>query len=264
MSVHVAASVPLAIPLSCVLVMPAYNEEGCIATVVRGWLTEFDRHFAAAFRLVVVNDGSRDRTGAILDELATRDPRLVVVHQKNSGHGGALLHGYRVALDLKPTFVFQVDSDDQFHPADFAQLWTRRHESPCILGHRVVRHDALHRLVITRIVRLVLLALYGRYIKDANIPYRLFETGFLSRALALIPPTTFAPNIFLSVVGARSGANLMSLPVAHEDRKTGTVSIVRWKLIRICFRCVAELFAFRRILANQLSSVRSPATNTVR
>lgn len=236
--------------------MPAYNEEECIAGVVQGWLNEFQRLFADNFRMVVVNDGSRDRTGKILDALATTESRLRVINQPNAGHGGALLRGYREAVALNPDYVFHVDSDDQFKPADFELLWRRRTESTCILGYRFVRHDALHRLVITRILRFVLMLLYGRYMKDSNVPFRLLKTGFLAEALRIIPPQTFAPNIFIAVLGARIDADLMHIPVSHEDRKTGTVSIVRWKLIRVCFRCVGELFAFRRILADNVPSLK--------
>ncbi len=246
---------PSALP--CILVMPAYNEEGCIVPVVSAWRDEFARLFDHNFRLVVVNDGSRDKTGQLLDQLAATEPRLIVIHQKNSGHGGALLRAYREAVARSPDFVFHVDSDDQFKPADFSALWSRRHESPCILGYRSVRNDALHRLVITRILRVVLLALYGRYLKDSNVPFRLLRTDFLAQALAIIPPDTFAPNIFLAVLGARIDADLMHLPVSHEDRKTGTVSIVRWKLIRVCFRCVGELWRFQQILNDHAPRVKS-------
>lgn len=236
--------------------MPAYNEEECIALVVTSWIDEFHRDFGDQFRMVVVNDGSRDRTGEILDQLAASEPRLRVIHQKNSGHGGALLHAYREAAALNPAHVFHVDSDDQFKPSDFSRLWEHRTESPCILGFRVVRHDALHRLIITRVLRFVLMLLYGRYIQDSNVPFRLLETGFLQEALRIIPPKTFAPNIFLAVLAARLDADLMHIPVSHEDRKTGTVSIVRWKLIRVCFRCVGELLAFRRILADNVPGLK--------
>jgi glycosyltransferase involved in cell wall biosynthesis len=241
----------------CILVMPAYNEEECITPVIESWRDEFDRLFGDNFRLVVVNDGSRDNTGSLLDSLVATEPRLIAIHQKNSGHGGALLRAYREAVALRPDYVFHVDSDDQFKPKDFELLWARRNESPCILGYRSTRHDALHRLVITRILRLVLLGLYGRYLKDSNVPFRLLRTNFLARALEIIPRETFAPNIFLAVLGARIDANLMHIPVSHEDRKTGTVSIVRWKLIRVCFRCVGELLRFRRILKDHASGLRA-------
>ena len=237
--------------------MPAYNEEECIALVVEGWITEFDLIFGQSFRLVVVNDGSRDKTGDILAGVAASEPRLVAVNQKNTGHGGALLRAYHEALGLNSAYVFHVDSDDQFRPSDFKKLWARRQESPCILGYRAVRHDAFHRLIITRILRIVLMLLYGRYVKDSNVPFRLLRTDFLRKALDLIPPTTFAPNVFLAVIGARIDANLMHIPVSHEDRKTGTVSIVRWKLIRVCIRCVGELMGFRRILSKRVGALRT-------
>jgi hypothetical protein len=85
------------------------------------------------------------------------------------------------------------------------------------------------------------------------------KAGFLRSVLALIPPGTFAPNIFIAVAAARADVDLLNLPVTHEDRKTGTVSIVRWKLIRVCFRCVGELLSFRRILAERESTIdRAP------
>lgn len=227
------------------IVMPAYNEEGCIKDVINSWFAVIDRMQMLDTRLVVVNDGSKDKTGELLDTLALTEKRLVVRHQKNGGHGVALLHAYRVGLELSPTWIFQVDSDDQFEPNDFEQLWTRRNESKFILGCRKERHDALHRLVITRIVRVINALLFGRYIQDANIPFRLIKADYLAQLLKRLPEGIFAPNIFLSILAARDGENLLSIPVTHRDRRTGEVSIVRWKLIKICFRCVKELALFR-------------------
>ena len=79
--------------------MPAYNEAGCIEEVVREWVTTVGR-------LVVVNDGSRDATGEILDRLAKELPLLHVIHQGNAGHGVALMTGYRAALDLGVPWIF--------------------------------------------------------------------------------------------------------------------------------------------------------------
>lgn len=229
--------------------MPAYNEEGCIESVVVRWLEELRAHFGERCLCLVVNDGSRDQTGPILDRLAAANTQIRVIHQANAGHGAALLHAYRQALDLNPRFVFQVDSDDQFSPADFGPMWRRREESAFILGCRVNRHDAFHRLVITRILRLFMFAIYRRWLTDANVPFRLMTADFLRRALAVIPPTVFAPNIFLAVLAVRQGIDPLYLPVTHMERKTGKVSILRWKLVKVCFRCVGELWDFRATLA---------------
>ncbi|HEY8277978.1 MAG TPA: glycosyltransferase family 2 protein [Bdellovibrionota bacterium] len=231
--------------MQCVLAMPAYNEEECIAAVVNGWTTELRRRFGSGFRMVVVNDGSRDRTGAILDSLAREIPELVVIHQPNGGHGSALYTAYHKALEFHPDWVFQTDSDDQFSPSDFGSLWDMRATSRFLLGRRKVRHDAKHRLFITRILRALIFAMFRANLRDCNVPYRLIEGGYLRGLLRILPPDMFAPNIFLSVLAARDGQQLWEIPISHKDRQTGTVSILRWKLLRVCFRCAGELIRFR-------------------
>jgi glycosyltransferase involved in cell wall biosynthesis len=241
--------------------MPVYNEAECIEAVVRAWIAELARSCANSFSMIVVNDGSKDETGRILDRLATEDPRIRVVHQANAGHGAALLRGYNEAVKSGSAYVFQVDSDDQFEPSDFARLWEKRAESKFILGYREVRHDALHRLIITRIMKTVLFFFFGAWIGDANIPYRLIETAYLGRLLEALPKSVFAPNIFLSVLASKEGQDLKSIPVSHRDRRTGTVSIVRWTLIRACLRCLRELFAFRISLGTKVSTLRGERTS---
>jgi glycosyltransferase involved in cell wall biosynthesis len=234
--------------MTLAIVMPAYNESGCIETVARSWLRILDE--VPGF-MIVVNDGSKDRTGEILDRLAASDSRLKVVHQANAGHGAAVLRAYREALQLDPAYVFQTDSDDQFKPNDFWQLWERRSRSPFITGYRQARSDAFHRLIITRILILLNWVIFGVRLKDANIPFRLMRAEFLDKLLRMFPNSVFAPNIFLAVLAAKAGSNLFELPIVHEKRRTGQVSIIRWKLVKICWRCAAELFRFRRSLPLQ-------------
>jgi len=241
-------------PELCV-VMPAYNEEGCLENVLSGLLAFFTPRFPH-FAIVVVNDGSRDRTKEVLDAVAARDSRIVAIHQPNGGHGQAVLRGYSEALKLHPKWVFQIDSDDQFDITDFDSLWAKREESRFITGRRLERHDAPHRLVITRILRYPNVLLFGTLIPDANIPFSLIRGEFLHQLLQLIPPTAFAPNIFLAVLAKRSGENLFQIPVHHKDRTTGVVSIVRWRLIKACFRSAKELALFRLNLGNALRTLR--------
>jgi len=242
--------------LECVLVMPAYNEGECIEKVVTSWSHSLSTIVGPGrFKMVIVNDGSKDDTGKILDKMALSNSSLVVVQQLNAGHGAALLNAYRKGIELKPDSIFHVDSDDQFLPSDFQKFWQAREKSKFILGWRMVRHDAFHRLVITRILRTVIFLFFGAYIKDANVPYRLIERSYLERLLAQLPVGIFAPNIFLSVLACRGGQNLMSIPVVHEDRKTGVVSIVRWNLIKVCLRSLRELLNFRLTLNSRLKNL---------
>ena len=165
--------------LALVVVIPAYNEEACIQPVIKNWIDGISTFIPKEhFKILVINDGSRDNTGKILDEMAEEYPNLIAKHQLNGGHGNAVVNGYKMAVELQPEFVFQTDSDDQFIPEDFQKFWLKRNESQFILGHRLVRHDDPFRLIITRILKYALLIIYGTYIDDANIPFRLITVSY--------------------------------------------------------------------------------------
>jgi dolichol-phosphate mannosyltransferase len=247
------------------IVMPAYNEEEVIEAVVRQWTDLLTQVFPADnTRLIVVNDGSKDRTGEILKQIESKYPKLFVVNQINGGHGNAVVNGYRQAVALESEYVFQTDSDDQFVTDDFQKLWAKRDQSPFVLGYREERYDAPARLVITRILRLSIALIYGTYIKDSNIPFRLIRGGFLKKLLAQLPdPTPFAPNIFLAVMAKKAGFNTFDIPITHKERLTGTVSILRWKLLKVCFQSFGELAQFRFDLGRKVKALRQPEPITV-
>jgi dolichol-phosphate mannosyltransferase len=239
--------------------MPAYNEQDCIEKVVSNWTDFLAARFPNdATTLLVINDGSKDKTGELLDTLKATNPRLTVVHQKNGGHGNAVVNGYRQAVALGSEYVFQTDSDDQFVTDDFDKLWEKRHMSDFILGYREERHDATVRLFITRVLRGTISAVYGTYILDSNIPFRLIKGSFLKKLLAQLPdPEPFAPNIFLAVMAKKSGQELYNIPITHKDRETGTVSIVKWNLWKVSIRSFRELLRFRMDLNDKVKAIRS-------
>ncbi|WP_395785676.1 glycosyltransferase family 2 protein [Aquirufa sp.] len=245
-------------PLELVIVIPAYNEEACIHEVVPHWINGIAEVIPKdQFKLLVINDGSRDKTGVILDELTGQYPNLIAKHQLNGGHGNAIFNGYKMAVQMNPNFVFQTDSDDQFVPSDFKNFWDKRNESDFVLGFREVRNDDPFRLLITRILKYSLLFIYGTYIHDANIPFRLIRTTFLIKLLKALPEQTpFAPNIFLSVLAKKSGHKLFNIPVLHKERGTGEVSIRHMKLLKVCWQSFKELTQFRLQLNNLVKTIK--------
>ncbi len=245
-----SASAP---PLS--VVMPCYNEEGCIEEVVRDWISEIGSKIPE-HELIVVNDGSRDASGEILDRLAEQLPQLRVHHQKNAGHGPALRAGLEAA---RGEWIFHVDSDNQFRSADFWTLWDARDTYRYMTGIRVQRHDPLHRLVITRILRVLMFLFFGVWVRDSNVPYKLVGRPELDMLLELVPRDVFAPSIFLTVAAAKL-VPFKEFQVTHLPRETGTISIVRLGLLKACFRCVGELASFRSALR---AAVRRGAGTTL-
>ena len=241
------------------IVMPAYNEQDCIEKVVYNWTTFLKTKFPNDnTTLIVINDGSKDNTKVLLDELDKKVDNLTVVHQKNGGHGNAVVNGYRKALEVGSEYVFQTDSDDQFVSEDFDKLWDKRSQSQFILGYRQVRHDAGVRLFITKFLRGTISAVYGTFIMDSNIPFRLIKGTFLQKLMNQLPnPEPFAPNIFLAVMAKKSGQELFDIPITHKDRETGTVSIVKWNLWKVCIRSFKELLRFRLELNGKVKAIRA-------
>ncbi|HYF52133.1 MAG TPA: glycosyltransferase family 2 protein [Planctomycetota bacterium] len=227
------------------IVMPAYNESGCIEAVARAWAGVAEK---TGGKLIVVNDGSRDDTGAILDRLKSELASLLVIHQSNAGHGSAIVRGYHEALANGARYVFQTDSDGQLLPEDFWKLWEQRGGHPFILGFREKRNDTGGRKIISSINRGLNTLLFGVRVRDPNVPFRLMRADLLREMLAMTPENVFAPNIFLSILAAKSRIGLLEISVTHLERKTGKVSIVGARLLKACFRTAWELVRFRWVL----------------
>ncbi len=225
------------------VVIPVYNEDSCIEKVIEDWGQALEA-LSINFKIIIVNDGSTDRTSEILDSLAQEHPELIVIHQENQGHGIAVKNGYIEATSQDFDYIFQTDSDDQFTPQDFASFWEKRKESPALFGHRQKRHDPTHRKIISFFLRKMIFDFYGVNIPDANIPYRLFQGSFLKRTLACLTPGLFAPNIFLSILCFKSLKNCPVIPVQHFERQDNSPKLIRWGLIKACFDSLWDLIVF--------------------
>lgn len=238
-----------------IVVIPVYNESSCIEKVALEWKSalQFQK---VDFEILFVNDGSTDNTKEILEKVCAENREFSLINQENGGHGNALMTGYHAALAKDPEYIFQVDSDDQFLPSDFSKLWKMRESAPFILGIRSKRNDPLHRIVISRFLKYSLFVFFGTWVYDANIPYRLIQTSFLRSLLHCIPTGVFAPNVFLSILASKYVGSLPQCPVTHVERKTGTVSIVRWGLIKACLRTFSELIKFSRVLDFKVSRMQ--------
>lgn len=242
------------------VVMPAYNEEAAIEEAV----ADVRRNVLDAIpgsELVVVNDGSRDRTGEILDRLAAEDGRVRVVHKPNGGHGPAIITGLGQA---RGEYVFLVDSDLQIPLEAFGPLWEATQQGgryDCAFGVRRKRHDPTLRLYLTRLIRATIPMFFGVKLYDANVPYKLLRRSIWEEARQHIPDDTLAPSLFLAVYCKRRGYRVAEIDVPHKERETGVVSIRRWKLFKFCARAFRQMLDFRRSLTQAPAAARrmSPA-----
>ncbi len=228
--------------LDLAVVMPVYNEEACIARVVLSHRDVLST-LGIRFRMIVLNDGSTDATAASLEPFRS-DPLVEVIDQPNRGHGPTILRGYRRAVGVSD-WVFQCDSDDEITPQYLPVFWQRRLQFDAVLGIRQHGERSFARKIVSKIARLTVRLLFGRGVHDVNVPYRLIRAPVLKRLIEQIPPGTFAPNVIISGSLARAGLRILEIPVACEGRKTGSPSIVKFRLWKSAVVAFAQTLVCR-------------------
>jgi glycosyltransferase involved in cell wall biosynthesis len=233
------------------LIMPVYNEEGCILDVIKKWYKVLSS-LEIEFIMIILNDGSYDRTMQILSRL-TNEERIEIINKENSGHGPTILLGYRKAVKIA-NWVFQCDSDDEITPDYFPILWKKRAEFDALFGTRTRRKQNLSRGFISFCSRATVRFLFGKGVTDVNIPYRLIKSEILKYIIDQIPRNTFAPNIIISGVISKAKMKIYEIPVKHENRRTGRVSIIKWKLWECSIRSFLQTLHCRPSLKSYYES----------
>jgi glycosyltransferase involved in cell wall biosynthesis len=153
---------------------PAYNDAGTIASLVITSV-KVAATLTGDFEVIVVNDGSKDDTGRILDELARLYPDRVriVHHETNRGYGGALRSGFATA---SKDLVFYTDGDAQYDPAEMTLLWQKMADDvDWVNGWKMSRSDPLHRIIIGRLYHHMVKILFGLKVRDVDCDFRLMR-----------------------------------------------------------------------------------------
>jgi glycosyltransferase involved in cell wall biosynthesis len=228
-------------------VIPAYNEAANIEALVEEWIPVITATGPEA-RLVVIDDGSKDNTFQLLQDLQERyGTALVPLTKPNSGHGSTLLFGYRYALEQGAGYVFQTDSDRQTVPQEFAQFWTLRESVDAVVGWRNQRQDGYSRLVVTRVLKIVVRLAFGISVPDVNCPFRLVSAPALGAALATIPSDHNLSNVLLTARLVQQGRRIRWVPITFRPRQGGVNSINIPKIIGIGRRALRDFWSLRRV-----------------
>lgn len=208
------------------IVMPVYNEEASVRKVVVEWFEEIE-NWTEQFIFMAIDDGSKDKTRQILERLQRQlGPRLEIVTQPNQGHGQTCLNAYRIAMERKIPFVFQIDSDGQCDPQYFFRFWRQREKCDVVYGRRVRRDDGWRRVLASLILKWTLRIFARVSCVDANVPYRLIRVEVLPNAVSRIPKDFFLANVALSVLLRRTqGVRHGTVPIRFRERYGGEPSV---------------------------------------
>lgn len=216
-------SAPRGTPGGISAVFPCYNDEHTI-----GGLVDDAYHalspLAADVEVIVVDDGSPDGAGALLDEMVAARPWLRVVHHEiNGGYGQALISGFTAA---RFDWIFYTDGDAQYDAKEAAKFVPFATDQVDIVqGYKVGRGDAWYRKVIGRVYHHSVKLLFGLYVRDTDCDFRMFR-----RQLFTDRPLTSTSGVICVEMMYRfqsAGARFVEVPVHHYFRPHGSSQFFR-------------------------------------
>lgn len=219
------------------VVLPAYNEESVIEQTVRRCVQVLGI-LAPDYEIVIVDDGSRDRTGAIADALAAENPRIRVIHNRpNRGYGGALIAGFNAAS--KPLSFF-MDSDGQFDIRDIAALLKLREQGHrAVLGYRKQRRDPVMRHMNAWGWNVLVSLLFGLHVRDVDCAFKLYDTALVR--VADVQAEGAMVNTEMLVKLQKLGVPFVQVPVHHYSREHGSSTGANPRVIARAFRELLHL-----------------------
>jgi glycosyltransferase involved in cell wall biosynthesis len=235
--------------LSISAVLPAYNEEAIIERTVRH-VSGVLSGLTTDYEIIVTNDGSRDRTGAILAGLAEKEPGLhlrVVTHPVNYGYGAALASGFDAA---NKELVFLTDGDKQFDVTELSQfLPAMDAQTDLVIGWRRNRADAPMRKLNALGWKLLVNMLFGYTARDVDCAFKLFRHRVWESMTVHARGATFSAEFLIKA--RRLGFRVKELPVSHLPRTAGSPTGARPDVI---VRAFVELFRLWRNLDSELQA----------
>jgi glycosyltransferase involved in cell wall biosynthesis len=232
---------------------PAHNEEANLAGLVAEALETLPS-LADTFEIIAVDDGSRDRTAAIGQELADRYPDVVrlVRHDVNEGYGAALRSGFAAA---RYELIAFTDGDRQFRVADIGRLAARMAAADrpdVVAGFRIKRADPLIRTLYARAYRLANRIFFGLRVTDVDCACKLLRREALHGVWVESGGAFFSAELLIKLQAA--GRTVAEVGVPHYPRTAGSATGAKPQVV---FRAVRDFWRLRlRMWANRRAALR--------
>lgn len=219
---------------------PCYNEEDNVETTVTKALGVL-KAVAETYEVIVVNDGSADRTLAIAQELAREYQQVKVVsHEKNRGYGVALRTGFKNA---QYELVCFTDADGQFDFGEIQRFLPLAEKYDAVLGYRQKRQDKFQRKVNTFFYKMAVDFLFGLGVRDIDCAFKMFKKEIISKIKIEADGAVASAEMLIKF--KRIGGTYTEIGVSHYPRLAGNPTGARPGVI---LKAMRELLNLRKRL----------------
>lgn len=204
------------------LFFPVYNDEATVERVTEKSVALLHAH-ARDFEIIIVNDGSPDRSGAIADQLAEKHPSVRVVHHPvNQGYGAAYQTGLREANRFE--WVCSLDGDDQYDVRELLHMLKHLEHYDGIQTYRYCKTYGPWRKFISAAYNVFARILYGTRFRDVNSGLRIFRREVV-RDVCVTSLSPFA-GAEISIKAALKGFRIGEIGISMYPRERGNSSVV--------------------------------------
>lgn len=200
--------------------LPAYNEEANLKRTVKNVVDNLNKN-VSKWELIIVDDGSKDKTGKISDDLASKNKNIRVIHHNpNRGYGGAFKSGLYAA---KYPWISFIDSDGQF---DFSEIdrfisTQKKTKADMVIGFYKGRKVSFFRKLNSKVWQTIVWMLFGLKVKDIDCGFKLISKDIVDT----IEPLQSERGAFISseflIKSKKAGYKIVEIGVEHYPRKQG-------------------------------------------
>jgi glycosyltransferase involved in cell wall biosynthesis len=218
---------------------PAYNEAANIGAAIEDAVRVASR-LADDFEVIVVDDGSKDRTAEMVREYAARYPQVrLIEHAVNQGYGAAVYDGLVAGTK---EWAFFTDSDLQFVMDDLERLWAVREQGDLIIGYRAPRRDPFIRKLNGFGWTWLTNVLFGYVSRDVDCAFKLIRRKVVDAVAPRVGSRGATLSAEFLARAKKQGYRFLEVPVTHRPRVAGSQTGAKLHVILRAFR---EMLLFR-------------------
>lgn len=210
--------------------LPAYNEEANLERTVKNVIENLKKN-VSIWEIVIVDDGSKDKTGAIADRLAKANKNISVIHHSpNRGYGAAFKSGL---YGCKYPWISFIDSDGQFNFKEITRFIDTQEKTGAdmVIGYYLKRKVHFTRILNSKTWQFIVFLLFGLNVRDIDCGFKLISKKVVDK----IPKLESERGAFISseflIKAKKAGFKIVEIGVQHYPRKFGEATGAKLNVI---------------------------------